>query len=72
MTLFFPFTANLMLGQIFSLLFFVFSLTCLGVFFSFGSGISLIALLCYELYVNFVIVYYLALILLPVFTELLA
>ena len=39
--------------------------------FSFCSGISLITLLCYVLYVNFVIVYYLALILLPVFTELL-
>ena len=52
-----------MLGQFFFfLLFFVFSLTCYRVFFSFRSGISLITLLCYVLYVNFVIVYYLALI----------
>ena len=52
-------------------LFFVFSLTCYRVFFSLRSGISSITLLCYVLYVNFVIVYYLALILLLVFTELL-
>ena len=49
-----------MLGQIFFLLFFVFSLTCYPVFFFFLlSGISLIMLLCYVLYVNFVIVCYL-------------
>ena len=52
-----------MLGQIFFLLFFVFSLTCYRVFFFFSlSGILSITLLCYVLYVNFVIVYYLALI----------
>ena len=51
------------LGQIFFLLLFVFSLTCYRVFFFFSlSGILLITLLCYVLYVNFVIVYYLALI----------
>ena len=50
-----------MLGQIFFLLFFVFSLTCYRVFFFFSlSGILLITLLCYVLYVNFVIVCYLA------------
>ena len=50
-----------MLGQIFFLLFFVFSLTCYRVFFYFSlSGILLITLLCYVLYVNFVIVCYLA------------
>ena len=50
-------------GKFFFLLFFVFSLTCYCVFFSFSlSGIFLIMLLCYVLYVNFVIVYYLALI----------
>ena len=50
-----------MLGQTFFLLFFVFSLTCYRVFFSFSlSGILLITLLCYVLYVNFVIVCYLA------------
>ena len=49
------------LGQIFFLLFFVFSLTCYRVFFYFSlSGILLITLLCYVLYVNFVIVCYLA------------
>ena len=53
---------ELFVGAIFFLLFFVFSLTCYRVFFSFRSGISLITLLCYVLYVNFVIVYYLALI----------
>ena len=52
---------SLVLGQIFFLLFFVFSLTCYRVFFFFSlSGISLITLLCYVLYVNFVIVCYLA------------
>ena len=50
-----------MLGQIFFLLFFVFSLTCYRVFFFFSlSGLLLITLLCYVLYVNFVIVCYLA------------
>ena len=50
-----------MLGQFFFLLFFVFSLTCYRVFFYFSlSGILLITLLCYVLYVNFVIVCYLA------------
>ena len=51
-----------LLGQIFfSFCFFVFSLICYRVFFSFSlSGISLITLLCYVLYVNFVIVCYLA------------
>ena len=44
----------------FSFCFFVFSLTCYRVFFSFSlSGVSLITLLCYVLYVNFVIVCYL-------------
>ena len=48
-------------GKFFSLLFFVFSLTCYRVFFFFSlSSISLITLLCYVLYVNFVIVCYLA------------
>ena len=52
---------SLVLGQIFFLLFFVFSLTCYRVFFYFSlSGILLITLLCYMLYVNFVIVCYLA------------
>ena len=50
---------------------FVFSLTCYRVFFSVPSGISLVTLLCYLLYVNFVIVYYLALIYCQFFTELL-
>ena len=50
-----------LLGQIFFLLFFVFSLTRYRVFVFFSlSGISLITLLCYVLYVNFVIVCYLA------------
>ena len=50
-------------GANFFLLFFVFSLTCYRVFFFFSlSGILLITLLCYVLYVNFVIVCYLALI----------
>ena len=50
-------------GANFFLLFMVFSLTCYRVFFYFSlSGILLITLLCYVLYVNFVIVYYLALI----------
>ena len=58
-----------MLGQIFSLLFFVFSLTCYRVFFFFSlSGILLITLLCYVLYVNFVIVCYLGLFL-PVYVS---
>ena len=50
-------------GEFFFLLFFVFSLTyCYRVFFFFSlSGISLITFLCYVLYVNFVIVCYLAL-----------
>ena len=49
---------------------FVFSLTCYPVFFFFFSlsGISLIKLLCYVLYVNFVIVCYLALFL-PVYVS---
>ena len=56
-----------MLGQIFFLLFFVFSLTCYREFFFFLlSAILLITLLCYVLYVNFVIVCYLALFL-PVY-----
>ena len=47
-------------GKFFSF-FFVFSLTCYRVFFFFSlSGILLITLLCYVLYVNFVIVCYLA------------
>ena len=51
-----------LLGQIFLPLFFVFSLTCYRVFFFFSlSGILLITLLGYVLYVNFVIVCYLAL-----------
>ena len=51
-----------LLGQFFFPLFFVFSLTCYRVFFFFSlSGILLITLLCYVLYVNFVIVCYLAL-----------
>ena len=55
------------LGQIFFLLFFVFSLTCYREFFFFLlSAILLITLLCYVLYVNFVIVCYLALFL-PVY-----
>ena len=50
-----------MSGQFFFLLFFVFSLTGYRVFFYFSlSGILLITLLCYVLYVNFVIVCYLA------------
>ena len=49
-------------GANFFLLFFVFSLTCYRVFFFFSlSGILLITLLCYVLYVNFVIVCYLGL-----------
>ena len=60
---------SLVLGQIFFLLFFVFSLTCYRVFIFFSlSGISLITLLCYVLYVNFVIVCYLALFL-PVYVS---
>ena len=59
------------LGQIFSFFIFVFSLTCYRVFFSVPSGISLVTLLCYLLYVNFVIVNYLALIYCQFFTELL-
>ena len=56
-----PLTKYDMLGQIFFLLFFVFSLTCYRVFFFFSlSGLLLITLLCYVLYVNFVIVCYLA------------
>ena len=39
--------------------------------FLFPSGISLVTLLCYLLYVNFVIVYYLALIYCQFFTRLL-
>ena len=59
-----------MLGQFFFLLFFVFSLTCYRVFFSFSlSGILLITLLCYVLYVNFVIVCYLALFFSPVYVS---
>lgn len=51
-----------MLRQFFFLLFFVLSLTCYGVFFFFSfSGILLVTLLCYVLYVHFVIVCYLAL-----------
>ena len=54
---------NINVGANFFLLFFFFSLTCYRVFFFFSlSGILLITLLCYVLYVNFVIVYYLALI----------
>ena len=49
------------------LLFFVFSLTCYRVFFSFAPVFCLLRSLCHVLYVNFVIIYYLALILLPVF-----
>ena len=50
-------------GANFFLLFLVFSLTCYRVFSYFSlSGILLITLLCYVLYVNFVIIYYLALI----------
>ena len=54
----------LIVGAIFfPFVFLVFSLTCYRVFFYFSlSGILLITLLCYVLYVNFVIVYYLALI----------
>ena len=53
----------------FLFLFFVFSLTCYRVFVFFSlSGISLITLLCYVLYVNFVIVCYLALFL-PVYVS---
>ena len=59
------------LGQLFFFFFFVFSLTCYRVFFSVPSGISLVTLLCYLLYVNFVIVYYLALIYCQFFTGLL-
>ena len=56
-------------GKFFCLLFFVFSLTCYCVFFFFSlSGILLITLLCYVLYVNFVIVCYLALFL-PVYVS---
>ena len=62
---------NCLLGQIFSFFIFVFSLTCYRVFFSVPSGISLVTLLCYLLYVNFVIVYHLALIYCQFFTELL-
>ena len=59
-------------GNFFYFLFiFVFSLTCYRVFFSVPSGISLVTLLCYLLYVNFVIVYYLALIDCQFFTGLL-
>ena len=58
------------LGQLFFFIF-VFSLTCYRVFFSVPSGISLVTLLCYLLYVNFVIVYYLALIYCQFFTGLL-
>ena len=48
-------------ANLFFLLFFVFSLTCYRVFFYFSlSDILLITLLCYVLYVNFVIVCYLA------------
>ena len=48
-------------GKFFFPLFFIFSLTCYRVFFFFSfSGISLITLLCYVLYVNLVIVCYLA------------
>ena len=55
-----PLTKYDMLGQFFSLLFFIFSLTCYHVFFFFSlSSILLITLLCYMLYVNFVIVCYL-------------
>ena len=50
-----------MLGQFFVLLFFVFLLTCYRVFFYFSlSVILLITLLCYVLYVSFIIVCYLA------------
>ena len=57
-------------GKVFFLLFFVFSLTCYRVFFFFSlSGISLITLLCYVLYVNFVIVCYLAPFFLPVYVS---
>ena len=58
-------------GKFFSFCFSFSHLLVIVYSFSFRSGISLITLLCYVLYVNFVIVYYLALILLPVFTELL-
>ena len=48
-------------ANLFFLLFFLFSLTCYRVFFYFSlSDILLITLLCYVLYVNFVIVCYLA------------
>ena len=61
--------SKITLGKFFFLLFFVFSLTCYRVFFSFSlSGILLIMLLCYVLYVNFVIVCYLALFL-PVYVS---
>ena len=48
-------------GKFFFPLFFIFSLTCYSVFFFFSlSSILLIMPLCYVLYVNFVIVCYLA------------
>ena len=57
-------------GKFFFLFFFVFSLTCYRVFFFFLlSGISLIMLLCYVLYVNFVILCYLAPFFLPVYVS---
>ena len=57
-------------GKFFFLLFFVFSVTCYRVFFFFLlSGISLIMLLCYMLYVNFVILCYLAPFFLPVYVS---
>ena len=60
---------RIIVGANFFLLFFVFSLTFYRVFFFFSlSGISLITLLCYVLYVNFVIVCYLALFL-PVYVS---
>jgi len=54
-------TSRFLLGQIFSFCFRFLTLTCYRVFFFFSlSGILLITLLCYMLYVNSVIVCYLA------------